>query len=246
MSVQPAYEPQCSDRSGAIELVIEPRTRDLGGFDVRRVLPSAQRRMVGPFIFFDHMGPAEFSGRGKASTCGRIRTSGSPPSPICSRARSCTATASASRAADPARRRQLDDRGPRHRALGAHARRSVRATARACTASRPGWRCRATPRRPTPSFVHHPADDAAGGRAARARGARDRRPALRRALAGPTCTRRCSTSTRARRRARGCRCRTSTRSARVYVVEGAVELRRRRASRRGQLLVLRAGRGGRR
>jgi len=44
-----------------VELVIEPRARDLGGFSVRRVLPFAQRRMVGPFIFFDHMGPADFA-----------------------------------------------------------------------------------------------------------------------------------------------------------------------------------------
>ncbi|HLF12473.1 MAG TPA: pirin family protein [Gammaproteobacteria bacterium] len=36
------------------------RTRSLGEFDVRRVLPSAKRRMVGPFVFFDHMGPAVF------------------------------------------------------------------------------------------------------------------------------------------------------------------------------------------
>lgn len=36
---------------------IEARNRDLGGFTVRRVLPSAKRRMVGPFIFLDHMGP---------------------------------------------------------------------------------------------------------------------------------------------------------------------------------------------
>lgn len=43
-----------------IALTIEPRTRDLGGFDVRRILPHAQRRMVGPFVFFDHMGPAVF------------------------------------------------------------------------------------------------------------------------------------------------------------------------------------------
>ncbi len=42
-------------------LVIEPGEHDLGGFSVRRVLPSKQRRMVGPFIFFDHMGPAEFA-----------------------------------------------------------------------------------------------------------------------------------------------------------------------------------------
>lgn len=42
-----------------IETIIVPRTNDLGGFNVRRALPSAKRRMVGPFIFFDQMGPAE-------------------------------------------------------------------------------------------------------------------------------------------------------------------------------------------
>ncbi|MFO1090278.1 MAG: pirin family protein [Hyphomicrobiales bacterium] len=42
----------------AVETVIVPRARDLGGFEVRRALPSAQRQMVGPFIFFDQMGPA--------------------------------------------------------------------------------------------------------------------------------------------------------------------------------------------
>lgn len=45
---------------GGIDIVIEPRPRDIGGFEVRRVLPFAKRRMVGPFVFFDHMGPAEF------------------------------------------------------------------------------------------------------------------------------------------------------------------------------------------
>jgi redox-sensitive bicupin YhaK (pirin superfamily) len=45
-------------RNAALESVIMPRTRDLGdGFEVRRALPSAQRRMVGPFVFFDQMGP---------------------------------------------------------------------------------------------------------------------------------------------------------------------------------------------
>ena len=44
-----------------IELVIEQRRRDLGGFEVGRVLPFAQRRMVGPFIFLDRMGPAQFA-----------------------------------------------------------------------------------------------------------------------------------------------------------------------------------------
>jgi redox-sensitive bicupin YhaK (pirin superfamily) len=43
-----------------IELTIEPRVRSLGEFDVRRVLPAAERRMVGPFVFLDHMGPAVF------------------------------------------------------------------------------------------------------------------------------------------------------------------------------------------
>jgi len=46
-------------------LLIKPREHDLGDFVVRRLLPFAQRRMVGPFIFFDHMGPAVFPpGRG--------------------------------------------------------------------------------------------------------------------------------------------------------------------------------------
>jgi hypothetical protein len=43
-----------------IDLVIEQRRRDIGGFEVGRVLPAAQRRMVGPFVFFDHMGPVDF------------------------------------------------------------------------------------------------------------------------------------------------------------------------------------------
>ena len=43
-----------------LEIVIDQRRRSLGGFDVGRVLPFAQRRMVGPFVFFDHMGPVTF------------------------------------------------------------------------------------------------------------------------------------------------------------------------------------------
>jgi redox-sensitive bicupin YhaK (pirin superfamily) len=56
-------EQECDFSQGcdAIELIIQPRDTDLGGFFVRRVLPSARRRMVGPWIFFDHMGPAEFA-----------------------------------------------------------------------------------------------------------------------------------------------------------------------------------------
>jgi redox-sensitive bicupin YhaK (pirin superfamily) len=43
-----------------LDLVIDRRRKDLGGFEVGRVLPYAPRRMVGPFVFFDHMGPADF------------------------------------------------------------------------------------------------------------------------------------------------------------------------------------------
>ena len=60
MSYHDAGAPECTERSGNIDLVIEPKEKDLGGFTVRRVLPSAKRRMIGPFIFFDHMGPATF------------------------------------------------------------------------------------------------------------------------------------------------------------------------------------------
>ncbi|MBI1179435.1 MAG: pirin family protein [Alphaproteobacteria bacterium] len=45
----------------SIDIVIEPRGRDLGGFEVRRILPHARRRMVGPFVFLDHLGPATFA-----------------------------------------------------------------------------------------------------------------------------------------------------------------------------------------
>jgi redox-sensitive bicupin YhaK (pirin superfamily) len=43
-----------------LDTTIIPRARDLGAFQVKRALPSPQRQMVGPFIFFDQMGPAEF------------------------------------------------------------------------------------------------------------------------------------------------------------------------------------------
>src|SRR5688572_31618433 len=44
-----------------IELVIQQRRRDLGSFEVGRVLPFAKRRMVGPYIFFDRMGPKDLA-----------------------------------------------------------------------------------------------------------------------------------------------------------------------------------------
>ncbi|MEN7341295.1 MAG: pirin family protein [Pseudomonadota bacterium] len=60
MSEQGNNEAVCQEGTGAIALIIRPREKDLGGFSVRRVLPAAERRMVGPFVFFDHMGPASF------------------------------------------------------------------------------------------------------------------------------------------------------------------------------------------
>lgn len=47
-------------KNSPIKRIIEPRVKDLGGFSVRRLLPIAQQKMIGPWIFFDHMGPAEF------------------------------------------------------------------------------------------------------------------------------------------------------------------------------------------
>jgi redox-sensitive bicupin YhaK (pirin superfamily) len=64
MSFFPGKDPKAGDvyACDAIAQVIVPRTVDLGDFEVRRALPSARTRMVGPFIFFDHFGPAEFRG----------------------------------------------------------------------------------------------------------------------------------------------------------------------------------------
>ncbi|MDO5705660.1 MAG: pirin family protein [Paracoccus sp. (in: a-proteobacteria)] len=62
MSWNPALTPGSPEAVApeAIETLIIPRARDLGGFEVRRALPAPKRQMVGPFIFFDQMGPVEF------------------------------------------------------------------------------------------------------------------------------------------------------------------------------------------
>ncbi|MGE3144426.1 MAG: pirin family protein [Pseudorhodoplanes sp.] len=62
MSWLPDKDPILGDKHScdALELVIVPRARDLGGFEVRRALPHGRRQMVGPFIFFDQMGPVQF------------------------------------------------------------------------------------------------------------------------------------------------------------------------------------------
>ncbi len=63
MSWTGSTEPKHTEAGAAsgVELIIDARKRDLGGFSVGRVLPSIARRTVGPFIFFDHMGPADFA-----------------------------------------------------------------------------------------------------------------------------------------------------------------------------------------
>jgi redox-sensitive bicupin YhaK (pirin superfamily) len=67
MSFFPGKDPAAGDKFAceALELVIVPRSVDLDDFAVRRALPHSTRRTVGPYVFFDHFGPAEFrSGKG--------------------------------------------------------------------------------------------------------------------------------------------------------------------------------------
>lgn len=67
MSWNIAADPVCRrcESTNQIELIIEGQARDLDGLPLRRVLPSPSRRMIGPFVFFDHMGPGQLpAGRG--------------------------------------------------------------------------------------------------------------------------------------------------------------------------------------
>src|SRR5690606_5953258 len=58
--MQPGQSDKYADN---VDVVIAPRSSDLGGgFNVQRALPSAQRRLVGPFVFFDRMGPELLTG----------------------------------------------------------------------------------------------------------------------------------------------------------------------------------------
>jgi redox-sensitive bicupin YhaK (pirin superfamily) len=63
VSVHPDFDAASAHRQGIAPLagVIDARARDLGGFSVGRVLPAPARKLVGPFIFFDHMGPSAFA-----------------------------------------------------------------------------------------------------------------------------------------------------------------------------------------
>ena len=62
MSTLQDIDPDCLDETGCdpVETIIVPRVGDIGNFEVKRALPSRERQMVGPFIFWDQMGPGEF------------------------------------------------------------------------------------------------------------------------------------------------------------------------------------------
>ncbi len=60
MSWRSCPDPSNPQTAGALDTLIIPRSRDIGGFSVRRALPAPGRQMVGPFIFLDQMGPADF------------------------------------------------------------------------------------------------------------------------------------------------------------------------------------------
>ena len=149
MSWLPSNDPILGDPEScdALELVVVPRIRDLGdGFEVRRALPHGKRQMVGPFIFFDHIGPVQFivgQGHGRAPASAyraghrhlSVRRLDHP-----SRQRGqCPG--------DPAGRDEPDDRGARHRPFRAHAGPAAPRAARRCWACKAGSRCRGFARR---------------------------------------------------------------------------------------------------
>jgi hypothetical protein len=61
MSYFESQSPACYGSSGVVDLIVRPVRKNLGEFSVARALPAPERQMIGPFIFFDHMGPAEFA-----------------------------------------------------------------------------------------------------------------------------------------------------------------------------------------
>ena len=122
MSWQPCPDPTPGNAHAAdlIETVIVPRARDLGSFEVRRALPSAQRQMVGPFIFFDQMGPSEFLlGAGMDVRPHPAYRPVDRHLPV--RRRDHAPRLARDRTADPPWRTQLDDCRPWHRAFRADA-----------------------------------------------------------------------------------------------------------------------------
>ena len=124
--------------------------------------------MVGPFIFLDHMGPAEFRAgagpRRAAASAYRARHRH-----LSVRRRDHPSRQPRQRHGDPARRGQLDDGRARHRPFRAHRARSSASPASRCTACSAGSRCRPRSEEREPAFAHHGADDASGRWTAKAR-----------------------------------------------------------------------------
>ncbi len=127
MSFFPGKDPKAGDAYAcdAIADVVVPRTVDLGDFAVRRALPSARTRLVGPFIFFDHFGPAEFRAgqRPRRAAASAYRACHRH---LSVRRRDHAPRQPRHRGRDQAGRGELDDRRPRHRAFRAHRRREAR------------------------------------------------------------------------------------------------------------------------
>jgi len=103
----------------SIDLVIEQRRRDLGGFQVGRVLPAPLRRMVGPFIFFDHMGPVDFfAGYPALGRCAPSSAHRLVHGHVFVRRRDHAPRQLAYGTGNSSGRSELDDCGPWHHAFG--------------------------------------------------------------------------------------------------------------------------------
>ncbi len=148
-------------------LILNPHARDLGGFTVQRLLPSLPAKMIGPFIFFDHFGPIAFAPGDGAD----VR-----PHPHIGLA---TVTylfegdmihrdSLGTRAAHRTGRRELDDRRAAASSIPNAPRRRPGRAAIACTASRPGSRCRRSTEQRRSILQPSAEGGAAGDRAFRA------------------------------------------------------------------------------
>ena len=185
MSWNPALDPTCptGDAVDAIETLIVPRARDLGGFEVRRALPAPERQMVGPFIFFDQAGPAEFlTGQGVD-----VR-----PHPHIGLATVTYLFRGEFQHRDSLGTDQMIHPGAVNWMIAGQGRHAFRADQRGdaagirirFSASRPGWRCPSPPRTTPAGFEHAGQGGAAGDRGRGRHGAADPRDRLGRAGAG--------------------------------------------------------------
>jgi redox-sensitive bicupin YhaK (pirin superfamily) len=238
LSWSPCPDPALGDRAAcdAVEIVIAPRAVDLGEMTVRRALPSVQRQMVGPFIFFDQMGPAEFL------TDQGIDVRPHPHINLATLTYLFEGEILHRDSLGPTRRSEPGAvnwmRPAAASCIPSAPTRTSAAPASACSASRAGWRCREAQEESDPAFLHHAAAELpvveAEGLTARviageAFGSPRRSP--------PPRPRSTPTWPRA---GRDCRWTADHEERAVYVVEGAVEIAGDRFE-AGQLLILRTG-----